>query len=115
MPSITIRPAIVGKYALTLESVATAQGISTAAVIRNLMTAAWGPNLENAPVAPAAPVAPPVAPVAPPVAPAAPVAPVAPPAIPAAPAVVPAAPAAPAAAPVAPAGIDVNKLFNYSA
>ena len=108
MPSITIRPAIVGKYALTLESVATAQGISTAAVIRNLMTAAWGPNLENAPVAPAAPVAPPVAP-------AAPVAPVAPPAIPAAPAVVPAAPAAPAAAPVAPAGIDVNKLFNYSA
>ena len=101
MPSITIRPAIVGKYALTLESVATAQGISTAAVIRNLMTAAWGANLENAPAAPAAPVVSP--------------------AIPAAPAVVPVAPVAPAGvhaapvAPAAPAGIDVNKLFNYSA
>lgn len=68
MPSITIRPAMVGKYATVLESVATAQGISTAAVIRDLMIAAWGPNLENAPIAPVdqvSPVSPVVKPVKP--------------------------------------------------
>jgi hypothetical protein len=68
MPSITIRPAMVGKYATVLESVATAQGCSTAAVIRDLMIAAWGPNLENAPTAPVdqvSPVSPVVKPVKP--------------------------------------------------
>jgi hypothetical protein len=53
MPSVTIRPALVGKFAIVLEEVATAQGISTAAVLRQLMTEAWGPNLENAPTTPA--------------------------------------------------------------
>ncbi|NDC40283.1 MAG: hypothetical protein EBZ77_01845 [Chitinophagia bacterium] len=56
MPSITIRPAMVGKFATVLEGVATAQGVSTAAVIRELMVSAWGPNLENAPVATIPPV-----------------------------------------------------------
>jgi len=65
MPSITIRPAMVGKYATVLESVATAQGISTAAVIRDLMIDAWGPNLENAPIAPVDQVSPVVKPVKP--------------------------------------------------
>jgi len=50
MPSVTIRPALVGKFATVLEEVAIAQGMSTAAVLRQLMTEAWGPNLENAPV-----------------------------------------------------------------
>ncbi len=49
MPSVTLRPALVGKFATVLEDVAIAQGISTAAVLRQLMTDAWGPNLENAP------------------------------------------------------------------
>lgn len=53
MPSVTIRPALVGKFATVLEDVAIAQGMSTAAVLRQLMTEAWGPNLENAPMTPA--------------------------------------------------------------
>jgi hypothetical protein len=58
MPSVTIRPAMVGKFATVLESVAIAQGCSTAAVIRDLMVSAWGPNLENAPIAPVDQVSP---------------------------------------------------------
>lgn len=52
MPSVTIRPALVGKFATVLEEVAIAQGMSTAAVLRQLMTEAWGTNLENAPTTP---------------------------------------------------------------
>ncbi|MGB3312575.1 MAG: hypothetical protein WBG32_00895 [Nodosilinea sp.] len=50
MPSVVIRPALVGKYAIVLEDVATAQDTSAAAILRQLMTDAWGPNLENAPI-----------------------------------------------------------------
>jgi hypothetical protein len=50
MPSVVIRPALVGKFATVLEEVATAQDTSAAAIVRQLMTDAWGPNLENAPV-----------------------------------------------------------------
>lgn len=53
MPSITTRPALTGKFATTLEAVAEAQNTSTAAVLRQLMIAAWGENLENAPTTPA--------------------------------------------------------------
>jgi len=55
MPSITTRPALTGKFATTLEAVAEAQNTSTAAVLRQLMTDAWGENLENAPTTPATP------------------------------------------------------------
>lgn len=49
MASLVSRPAVTGIFALTLEKVAEAQNISTAQVLRDLMTDAWGPDLENAP------------------------------------------------------------------
>jgi hypothetical protein len=55
VPSITTRPALTGKFATTLEAVAEAQNTSTAAILRQLMTNAWGENLENAPTTSATP------------------------------------------------------------